>query len=158
MMEIWGEARYAAPTLRLPIRGWLAIGCRSNLRRCAGGGGVRRVMSLIVVEAAPEFGSRADRVSSAEIADIPYLRSHAAYFLQEQDMTRYDAVNYISHGIAKRAGASDSRRPKGADQDREERGDGGGGEAKEGRSKKTKHSRPIASTSTRRRPKARSIR
>jgi ATP-dependent Clp protease ATP-binding subunit ClpA len=24
--------------------------------------------------------------------------SHAAYFLQEQDMTRYDAVNYISHG------------------------------------------------------------
>jgi hypothetical protein len=28
--------------------------------------------------------------------------SHAAYFLQEQDMTRYDAINYISHGIAKR--------------------------------------------------------
>ena len=26
-------------------------------------------------------------------------------FLQEQDMTRYDAVNYISHGIAKRPGA-----------------------------------------------------
>jgi ATP-dependent Clp protease ATP-binding subunit ClpA len=30
--------------------------------------------------------------------------SHAAYFLQEQDMTRYDAVNYIAHGIAKKAG------------------------------------------------------
>ena len=27
--------------------------------------------------------------------------SHAVYFLQEQDMTRFDAVNYISHGIAK---------------------------------------------------------
>src|SRR5213082_3598003 len=27
---------------------------------------------------------------------------HAAYFLQEQHMTRYYAVNYISHGIAKR--------------------------------------------------------
>ncbi|MBV8793127.1 MAG: ATP-dependent Clp protease ATP-binding subunit ClpA, partial [Pseudolabrys sp.] len=52
------------------------------------------------------------------------------------DMTRYDAVNYISHGIAKRAGASDSRPPKGADQDRDDRGDAGGGEAKEGRSKK----------------------
>jgi hypothetical protein len=26
--------------------------------------------------------------------------SRAAYFMQEQDMTRYDAVNYISHGIA----------------------------------------------------------
>jgi ATP-dependent Clp protease ATP-binding subunit ClpA len=28
--------------------------------------------------------------------------SHAAYFLQEQKMTRYDAVNYITHGIGKR--------------------------------------------------------
>ena len=27
--------------------------------------------------------------------------SHAVYFLQVQDMTRLDAVNYISHGIAK---------------------------------------------------------
>jgi ATP-dependent Clp protease ATP-binding subunit ClpA len=27
--------------------------------------------------------------------------SHAVYFLQEQDMSRFDAVNYISHGIAK---------------------------------------------------------
>lgn len=27
--------------------------------------------------------------------------SHAVYFLQEQEMTRFDAVNYISHGIAK---------------------------------------------------------
>src|SRR5690625_1752493 len=27
--------------------------------------------------------------------------SHAAFFLQEQDMTRYDAVNFLSHGIAK---------------------------------------------------------
>ncbi len=45
--------------------------------------------------------------------------SHAAYFLQEQDMTRYDAVNYISHGIAKRPGMSDSRIPLGADEDTE---------------------------------------
>ena len=27
--------------------------------------------------------------------------SHAVYLLQERDMTRFDAVNYISHGIAK---------------------------------------------------------
>ena len=26
--------------------------------------------------------------------------SNAAYFLQEQDMTRYDAVNFIAHGVA----------------------------------------------------------
>ncbi len=43
--------------------------------------------------------------------------SHAAYFLQEQDMTRYDAVNYISHGIAKRPGGSESRTPRGASEE-----------------------------------------
>ena len=35
--------------------------------------------------------------------------SHAVYFLQEQEMTRLDAVNYISHGIAK-VGRSEERR------------------------------------------------
>ncbi len=70
------------------------------------------------------------------VAIFAERESHAAYFLQEQDMTRYDAVNYISHGIAKRAGTSDARPPKGADQEREDRGETGGGEAKEGRSKK----------------------
>jgi len=43
--------------------------------------------------------------------------SHAAYFLQEQDMTRYDAVNYISHGVAKRPGMSESRPPRGAEEE-----------------------------------------
>jgi ATP-dependent Clp protease ATP-binding subunit ClpA len=42
--------------------------------------------------------------------------SHAVYFLQEQDMTRFDAVNYISHGIAKVPGATDTRPPEGADE------------------------------------------
>ncbi len=42
--------------------------------------------------------------------------SHAAYFLQEQDMSRYDAVNFISHGVAKKAGASRGASPRGADE------------------------------------------
>ena len=42
--------------------------------------------------------------------------SHAAYFLQEQDMTRYDAVNYISHGVSKRPGGERPQSPRGADQ------------------------------------------
>ena len=37
--------------------------------------------------------------------------SHAVYFLQEQDMTRFDAVNYISHGIAKVPGQTETQRP-----------------------------------------------
>ena len=36
--------------------------------------------------------------------------SHALYYLQEQDMTRFDAVNYSSHGIPKAAGRSEARR------------------------------------------------
>src|SRR6185295_14484173 len=32
--------------------------------------------------------------------------SHAVYYLQEQEMSRFDAVNYISHGIAKVPGRS----------------------------------------------------
>tara|TARA_R110002073_G_scaffold195042_5_gene354154 strand:- start:3760 stop:6087 length:2328 start_codon:yes stop_codon:yes gene_type:complete len=40
--------------------------------------------------------------------------SHAAYFLAERDMTRYDAVNFISHGIAKKPGAAEPRAVKGA--------------------------------------------
>ncbi|WP_290488710.1 Clp protease N-terminal domain-containing protein, partial [Hyphomonas sp. UBA3988] len=46
--------------------------------------------------------------------------SHAAYFLQEQDMTRYDAVNFISHGVAKQPGMSRPSSPRGAEASEEE--------------------------------------
>jgi len=45
--------------------------------------------------------------------------SHAVYFLQEQEMTRFDAVNFISHGIAKVPGsgaAGGSRPARGEDE------------------------------------------
>jgi ATP-dependent Clp protease ATP-binding subunit ClpA len=45
--------------------------------------------------------------------------SHAVYFLNEQDMSRYDAVNYISNGTAKKPGMSKSKPVEGAS-DREE--------------------------------------
>ncbi len=35
------------------------------------------------------------------VAMFSERESHAVFYLQEQDMTRFDAVNYISHGIAK---------------------------------------------------------
>src|SRR5215470_14702961 len=43
--------------------------------------------------------------------------SHAVYFLQEQNMTRLDAVSYISHGIAKRPGMSQQKPVKGSEDD-----------------------------------------
>ena len=42
--------------------------------------------------------------------------SHAVYFLQERDMTRFDAVNYISHGIAKVPNQSESKTPQGTEE------------------------------------------
>ena len=50
--------------------------------------------------------------------------SHAAYFLQEQDMTRYDAVNFISHGVAKKAGMNKPKTARGASE-RDEEGNSG---------------------------------
>ncbi len=46
--------------------------------------------------------------------------SHAVYFLQEQDMTRFDAVNYISHGIAKTAQSRSGPSVSGTDEDAKE--------------------------------------
>ena len=43
--------------------------------------------------------------------------SHAVYFLQEQEMSRLDAVNYIAHGIAKVPGRSEPRRAAGAEEE-----------------------------------------
>ncbi|MDA0219344.1 MAG: ATP-dependent Clp protease ATP-binding subunit ClpA [Proteobacteria bacterium] len=43
--------------------------------------------------------------------------SHAVYFLQQQDMTRLDAVSYISHGVAKVPGQSEPKTVKGADEE-----------------------------------------
>ena len=45
--------------------------------------------------------------------------SHAVFYLQRQDMSRLDAVRYISHGIAKAPGLSEPRAPAGAEGDEE---------------------------------------
>ncbi|PQO24260.1 ATP-dependent Clp protease ATP-binding subunit ClpA [Rhodobacteraceae bacterium WD3A24] len=43
------------------------------------------------------------------VAIFAERESNAAYFLQEQDMTRYDAVNFIAHGVAKDPSHGESR-------------------------------------------------
>ena len=56
------------------------------------------------------------------VAIFSERESHAVYFLQLQDMTRFDAVNYISHGIAKVPGqepdqTAASAAPSGTEED-----------------------------------------
>jgi ATP-dependent Clp protease ATP-binding subunit ClpA len=57
------------------------------------------------------------------VAIFAERESNAAYFLQEQDMTRYDAVNFIAHGVAKNPAFGESRPVTGA-ADLEEEGSG----------------------------------
>jgi ATP-dependent Clp protease ATP-binding subunit ClpA len=45
--------------------------------------------------------------------------SNAAYFLQDQNMTRYDAVNFIAHGVAKNTDYDDMRSEAGSDQNQD---------------------------------------
>ena len=65
--------------------------------------GFQRVIQRAVIHVQ---SSGRDEVTGANVlvAVFSERESHAAYFLQEQDMTRYDAVNFIAHGIAKKAG------------------------------------------------------
>jgi ATP-dependent Clp protease ATP-binding subunit ClpA len=53
------------------------------------------------------------------IALFSERESHAVYFLGKHDMTRFDAVNYVSHGIAKIEGEGDylANIPQGAEGD-----------------------------------------
>src|SRR5579872_4026902 len=80
--------------------------------------GFQRVIQRAVIHVQ---SSGREEVTGANVlvAIFAERESHAAYFLQEQDMTRYDAVNYISHGIAKRPGMSEARPVRGSDEDTE---------------------------------------
>ncbi len=64
------------------------------------------------------------------VAIFAERESNAAYFLQEQDMTRYDAVNFIAHGVAKNPSFGESRPVQGA-QDFEEETQAQEGDGKE---------------------------
>jgi ATP-dependent Clp protease ATP-binding subunit ClpA len=57
--------------------------------------------------------------ANALVALFAERESHAVYFLQERDMTRYDVVNYISHGISK-SGDSVPKKSTGGTEDTEE--------------------------------------
>ena len=80
--------------------------------------GFQRVIQRAVIHVQ---SSGREEVTGANVlvAIFAERESHAAFFLQEQDMTRYDAVNYISHGIAKRSGLSETRPVRGVDQDQQ---------------------------------------
>lgn len=72
--------------------------------------GFQRVIQRAVIHVQT---SGREEVTGANVlvAIFAERESHAAYFLQEQEMNRYDAVNYISHGVAKQIGATNNSGP-----------------------------------------------
>ncbi|MGZ0186989.1 MAG: AAA family ATPase, partial [Alphaproteobacteria bacterium] len=68
-----------------------------------------------------------EEVSGANVlvAIFSERESHAVYFLHLQDMTRLDAVQYISHGVAKGGAPSERRRPRGQSDNRGSNDSGG---------------------------------
>ena len=95
--------------------------------------GFQRVIQRAVIHVQ---SSGREEVSGANVlvAIFAERESHAAYFLQEQQMTRYDAVNYISHGIAKRPGGAEARAARGAED--EQSANPASSDAEEGSKKK----------------------
>ncbi|HEV2080880.1 MAG TPA: ATP-dependent Clp protease ATP-binding subunit ClpA [Brevundimonas sp.] len=96
--------------------------------------GFQRVIQRAVIHVQ---SSGREEVTGANVlvAIFSERESHAAYFLQEQDMTRYDAVNFIAHGIAKKSGGSETRPARASGQSPEDAEDAAaaktGGEALE---------------------------
>ena len=79
---------------------------------CKPTAGFQRVIQRAVIHVQ---SSGRDEVTGANVlvALFAERESHAAFFLQEQDMTRYDAVNFIAHGVAKKPGMDEIRSVQG---------------------------------------------
>jgi hypothetical protein len=60
--------------------------------------GFRRVMQRAEIHA-QQLGRSTVTGAQVLVAIFPERESHAAYFLQEQEMTREDAIDYISHAV-----------------------------------------------------------
>ncbi|WP_448501770.1 AAA family ATPase, partial [Sphingomonas sp.] len=61
-----------------------------------------------------------DEVTGANVlvALFSERESYAVYFLQQQDMSRLDAVSFLSHGVGKGGAPAESREVKGADDEK----------------------------------------
>ncbi|NBR53114.1 MAG: ATP-dependent Clp protease ATP-binding subunit ClpA [Rhodobacteraceae bacterium] len=70
------------------------------------------------------------------VAIFAERESNAAFFLQEQDMTRYDAVNFIAHGVAKDPAYGETRPVTGASERTEQATESAPAEEKESALKK----------------------
>src|SRR5512144_619612 len=76
--------------------------------------GFQRVVQRSVIHVQ---SSGRDEVTGANVlvALFSERESYAVYFLQQQDMSRLDAVTYISHGVGKGESSAEPRAPEGTE-------------------------------------------
>ena len=72
-----------------------------------------------------------DEVTGANVlvALFSERESYAVYFLQQQDMSRLDAVSFISHGVGKGGAVAEPREVKGAEEEKSSKSDKGKSES-----------------------------
>ena len=72
-----------------------------------------------------------DEVTGANVlvALFSERESYAVYFLQQQDMSRLDAVSFISHGVGKGGAPVETSTPKGAEEEKSTKSDKGKNES-----------------------------
>src|SRR6478752_7682603 len=85
--------------------------------------GFQRVVQRAIVHVQ---SSGRDEVTGANVlvALFSERESYAVYFLQQQDMSRLDAVSYISHGVGKGGTPPEAREVKGAEEEKAAKTDG----------------------------------
>jgi ATP-dependent Clp protease ATP-binding subunit ClpA len=113
------------PSLKMGLANYLDVELKSLVvedgEEAKPTAGFQRVIQRAVIHV-QSSGQEDVTGANVLVAIFSERESHAAYFLQQQDMTRYDAVNFIAHGIAKKAGASETRAVKSAGSTDEENG------------------------------------
>ena len=80
-------------------------------------------LGALKVEAATDPSPTSDEVTGANVlvALFSERESYAVYFLQQQDMSRLDAVSFISHGVGKGSAAAEATPPRGAEEEKKEK-------------------------------------
>jgi len=115
--EVMSACKVDLEKLRRDLTNYLDNDCASFVVEDGGAVHPTAAFQRVVQRAVLHVESSSkDEVTGANVLVSIFAEreSHAAYFLQEQDMTRYDAVNFISHGVAKKPGMSKSKPVEGA--------------------------------------------
>ena len=132
--------------LREDLKGYLDAELRGLVSNRGGEAkptaGFQRVLQRAAIHVQ---SSGREEVSGANVlvAMFSERESHAVFFLQEQNMSRLDAVNYISHGVAKVPGRNEGRRVRGSDEEQQ-----GGGEKPQGGEKQSQQKKPQEALAT----------